>query len=181
MPWGEDDMATDRDEQQRQQQELEEIRRSFAEMGARMGSLFEPAEPGDEPEPSPSSSRPALPAPPAAAPARPRWWWAGALVALFLAGTAFGWILPKGDDGGSDVPLVTQAPSTTTPASGGTPPPVSTVIKTVKSVPPECVDTAELADEVISRLNRNQRDNALAVMLRDYTIASQACRREASS
>ena len=37
-------MATDRDEQQRQQQELEEIRRSFAEMGARMGSLFEPAE-----------------------------------------------------------------------------------------------------------------------------------------
>ena len=52
-------MATDRDEQQRQQQELEEIRRSFAEMGARMGSLFEPAEP-DEPEPAPQSERPAL-------------------------------------------------------------------------------------------------------------------------
>jgi hypothetical protein len=43
------------------------------------------------------------------------------------------------------------------------------------------VDAAELADEVISRLNRNQRDNALALALRDYTIASQACRREASS
>ncbi|HEV3400120.1 MAG TPA: hypothetical protein VG693_12610 [Actinomycetes bacterium] len=42
-------MATDRDEQQRQQRELEEIRRSFAEMGARMGSLFDPAE-GDEAE-----------------------------------------------------------------------------------------------------------------------------------
>ena len=173
-------MATDRDEQQRQQQELEEIRRSFAEMGARMGSLFEPAGPGDEAEPSSSSSRPALPAPPAAAPARPRWRWAGALVALFLAGTAFGWILPKSDGGGSDVPPVTQAPSTTTPAKGATPPPVSTVIKTVKSVPEECVNTAELADEIIARLNRNQRDKTLALALTDYTVASQACRREAS-
>jgi hypothetical protein len=170
-------MATDRDEQQRQQQELEEIRRSFAEMGARMGSLFEPTEPGDEPAlPSSSSSRPALPAPPAAAPARPRWWWAGALVLLFLAGTAFGRILPEGD-GGSDVPPVTQPPPSTAAAK----PPVSTVIKTVKSVPESCVDASELADEIISRLNRNQRDNALALDLTDYSVASQACRREASS
>jgi hypothetical protein len=168
-------MATDRDEQQRQQQELEEIRRSFAEMGARMGSLFEPAE-LDEHQPSP---RPALPpAPPVAAPARPRWIWAGALALLFLAGTAFGWILPN-NDGGSEAPPATQAPSTTA-AQAATPPPV-TVIRTKKSVPDECVDTAELADEVIARLNRNQRDNALALALRDYSVASQACRREASS
>jgi len=170
-------MATDRDEQQRQQRELEEIRRSFAEMGARMGSLFEPTEVDDEHQPSP---RPALPAPPAAAPAapaRPRWIWAGALALLFLAGTAFGWILPK-DNGGSDTPPATQAPPTTVQAK---PSPPSTVIKTVKSVPEECVDTAELADEVIARLNRNQRDNALALDLRDYSVASQACRREASS
>jgi hypothetical protein len=173
-------MATDRDEQQRQQQELEEIRRSFAEMGARMGSLFEPTEPGDEPAlPSSSSSRPALPAPPAAAPARPRWWWAGALVLLFLAGTAFGRILPEGD-GGSGVPPVTQPPPTTAPAKGPTGPPVSTVIKTVKSVPEACMETAELADEIISRLNRNQRDKTLALDLTDYTVASQACRKEAS-
>ena len=170
-------MATDRDEQQRQQRELEEIRRSFAEMGARMGSLFEPTEVDDEHQPSP---RPALPAPPAAAPAapaRPRWIWAGALALLFLAGTAFGWILPK-DNGGSDTPPATQAPPTTVQAKPSRP---STVIKTVKSVPEECVDTAELADEVIARLNRNQRDNALALDLRDYSVASQACRREASS
>jgi hypothetical protein len=51
----------------------------------------------------------------------------------------------------------------------------------VKSVPEECVDTAELADEIISRLNRNQRDNTLALDLTDYSVASQACRREASS
>jgi hypothetical protein len=171
-------MATDRDEQQRQQRELEEIRRSFAEMGARMGSLFEPTEVDDEHQPSP---RPALPVPPAAAPAappaRPRWIWAGALALLFLAGTAFGWILPK-DDGGPEAAPTTQAPPTTVQAK---PSPPSTVIKTVPSVPEECVDAVELANEVISRLNRNQRDNALALMLTDYSVASQACRREASS
>jgi hypothetical protein len=172
-------MATDRDEQQRQQRELEEIRRSFAEMGARMGSLFEPTEPDDEHQPSPRS---ALPAPPAAAPAappRPRWFLAGALVLLFLAGTGFGWVLSRGD-GGSDNPPPTQAPPTTA-AQAAAPPPPSTVIKTVPSVPEECVDAAELADEVIARLNRNQRDNDLALDLRDYSVASQACRREASS
>jgi hypothetical protein len=167
-------MATDRDEQQRQQQELEEIRRSFAEMGARMGSLFEPTDTDDELQPSP---RPALPAPPAAAPGRPRWPWAGALALLFLAGTAFGWILPKGD-GGPEAPPVTQAPPTTVQAKAPSPP--STVIRTVASVPEVCVDAIELANRIVSDLNRNQRDNDLALAVTDYGVASQACRREAS-
>jgi hypothetical protein len=178
-------MATDRDEQQRdqlrQQRELEEIRRSFAEMGARMGSMFEPAEP-DEAERS--HQPPTLPAPPVAAsspsgiPARARGWLAAALVLLFVAGTAFGYLL-KGD-GGSGSPSSTGATAATTPARVATQRPPATVIKTVPSVPETCKDTAELADEVISRLTRNIRDNRLAEMLRDYTIASQACRREAS-
>ena len=175
-------MATDRDEQRRQQRELEEIRRSFAEMGARMGSMFEPAE-GEEPQ----RPRPPVlpPAPPVAAsspfgiPARPRWWWAAALVLLFVAGTAFGYILPKGD-GGSGSPSPSGTPTATSQAPATAPPPPETVIKTKTSVPETCVETAELADEVISRLNRNDRDNRLALALRDYTIASQACRREAS-
>ena len=86
-------------ERQRQQRELEEIRRNFAETGARTGSLFEPAEP-EEPERSP---RPLLPpAPPVAASsplgilARSRWWWAAALTLLFLVGGLFGWLL-RGD------------------------------------------------------------------------------------
>jgi hypothetical protein len=174
-------MATDRDEQRRQQRELEEIRRSFAEMGARMGSMFEPAE-GEEPQ---RPRQPVLPpAPPVAASspfgirARPRWWWAAALVLLFIAGTAFGYILPKGD-GGSGSPSPSGAPTATSQAPATAPPPPETVIKTKTSVPETCVETAELADEVISRLNRNDRDNRLAEMLRDYTINSQACRREA--
>jgi hypothetical protein len=47
-------------------------------------------------------------------------------------------------------------------------------------VPAACVDAADLADEVISRLNRNERDNRLAAALRQYTIASRDCRRAAT-
>jgi hypothetical protein len=69
-------------------------------------------------------------------------------------------------------------------ASGSAPSPaVSTAVATTQpkaETPEACLDAAELADEVISRLTRNIRDNRLAEMLRDYTIASQACRREAS-
>jgi hypothetical protein len=178
-------MATDRDEQQRdqqrQQQELEEIRRSFAEMGARMGSLFEPME-ADEPEPAQQVALPApsvTPATPAPGvfQARPGWWWAGLLALLFVAGTAFGWFLPRGGDDPAEAPPPQATTATTAPKATATQP---TRTRTVVSVPEACVDAAELADEVISRLNRNDRDNRLALALRDYTIASQACRREAS-
>jgi hypothetical protein len=172
-------MATDRDEQlheqQRQRQELEEIRRSFAEMGARMGSLFEPAE-LDEPEPAPQPQRQALPGPPPAPPllaGRPRWWWTAALMLLFLVGGLFGYLL-RGD-GGSAPP---SSSMTAPPVAEKAPP--ETVIRTETSVPEVCLDTAELGDEVIARLTRNQRDNRLFPALRKYTIASQACRREAS-
>jgi hypothetical protein len=179
-------MATDRDEQQRdQQQELEEIRRSFAEMGARMGSLFEPAEAAD-PEPAQQAALPAPPATPVTpvtpAPgvfqARPGWWWAGLLALLFVAGTAFGWLLARGGDDPEAAPPPQATTATTAPQVTTTQPTVRG--PTVVSVPEECVDAAQLADEVISRLNRNDRDNRLALALRDYTIASQACRREAS-
>ena len=173
-------MATDRDEQQRdqQRQELEEIRRSFAEMGARMGSLFEPAG-ADEPEPAQQAALPAPPATPAPGvfQARPRWWWAVLLALLFVAGTAFGLLLPWGGDGPDEAPPPQATTATTAPQASTT---QTTRVRTVVSVPEACVDAAELADEVISRLNRNDRDNRLALALRDYTIASQACRREAS-
>ena len=162
-------------ERQRQQRELAETRRTFAEMGARMGSLFEPAD-ADEPKPAPPSEQRALPAPPAAPPlvaGRPRWWWAAALTLLFLVGGLFGWLL-RGE-GGSEPP-----PSPTTVAAAVPPAPPETVIRAKTSVPEACLDTARLGDEVIARLTGNQRDNRLFPALRKYTIASQACRREAS-
>jgi hypothetical protein len=70
-------------------------------------------------------------------------------------------------------------------ANGSAPVPATSTVAATRpaiqaKVPDTCVDSVELADEVISRLNRNIRDNRLAEMLRDYTIASQACRRAAS-
>ena len=67
-------------------------------------------------------------------------------------------------------PAPTVVPTTT----------VAAALRTVTSVPEACIDTTELADEVIARLNRNVRDERLFLALREYTIASQACRREAS-
>jgi len=167
-------MATDRDEQQRQQQELEEIRRSFAEMGARMGSLFEPP---DTQEPERAQGPSALPPAPPAERKRPRWQLVGAAVLLVLLGTGFGWALAQGGGDGAPPSASATAPTTAAPPPTTAPP---SKPRTVVSVPEQCVETAELADEVISRLNRNQRDNRLFLALRDYTIASQACRKEAS-
>jgi hypothetical protein len=164
-------MATDRDEQHRQQQELDEIRRSFAEMGARMGSLFEPAE-AEAPE---GATTPVLPPAPAVERGRPRWQLVGMALLLVLLGTLFGWALAQGGD--DDAPP-RAATATTAPAEPSTT--TAPRVVTRVSVPEQCVETAELADEVISRLNRNVRDERLFLALRDYTIASQACRREAS-
>jgi hypothetical protein len=164
-------MATDRDEQQRQQQELEEIRRSFAEMGARMGSLFEPAETD---EPRRAASPAVLPPAPPVERRRPSWRLVAAAVVLLSVGTAFGWVLSPD---GADSPAPAASPTTAVvPTTTAKPPPPQTVV----NVPEQCVETAELGDEVISRLNRNIRDERLFLALRDYTIASQACRREAS-
>jgi hypothetical protein len=169
-------MATDRDEQQRQQRELEEIRRSFAEMGARMGSLFDPVDP-DEQEVPQQSAQPAAPAGPlpVGLQGRPRWWWAAALALLFIAGTAFGWILPKG---GADPGPAVAPPQTTTATTAV--PRTTVATRTVVSVPAVCLEAAELADEIISALTANERDNRLALNLRDYSVANQACREEAS-
>jgi hypothetical protein len=170
-------MATDRDEQQRQQQELEEIRRSFAEMGARMGSLFEPAEIEQEAEPA-QAALPAPPAAPSTAPERPRWWAAAVLALVFLAGGLVGFILPISQ---SDDPDSSAAPpSVTTPSTRAQAAAPATAPRTKTSVPEECLEAAELADEIISRLNRNIRDNRLATALVEFTAANQACRKEAS-
>jgi hypothetical protein len=158
------------DDQQDQHRELEEIRRGFVEMGARMGSLFEPAELDEQEQPAA-----AAPAPPPPAPARPRRWLAAALVLAFVAGGAFGYILPKGQSDNPDsppplAPTLTRAQVTIPPASP----------RTRTSVPEACLQTANKGDEVIARLVANIRDNRLNLALKDYTTASQACRKEAS-
>jgi hypothetical protein len=76
-----------------------------------------------------------------------------------------------------------QEPVNTAPVATGSTvePRATTPASTFQTrVPEECLDAAELADEVIARLNRNQRDARLALALQDYSVASQACRREAA-
>jgi len=135
-----------------------------------MGSLFEPAEPEQ-------AEQPVL-LPPPAAPARPRWWRPAALALLFVAGIGFGYVLPNGAAGEPDSPPPPSATPVTSRAQSATPPPAPP--RTKVSVPEECLETAEWGDEVISRLNRKIRDDRLVLALREYTTASQACRKEAS-
>jgi hypothetical protein len=68
----------------------------------------------------------------------------------------------------------------TNPAATAAASTVATAPKIQIQVPQACLDAQELADEVISRLDRNDRDQRLFSAMRDYTIASQACRRAAS-
>jgi hypothetical protein len=98
------------------------------------------------------------------------------LLLVLALGVAIGIVVRPGQDSG---PL-TPAPTTRAATTAAVPPSTTIVIQTRTSVPEQCIETAELADEVIARLNRNVRDERLFLALRDYTIASQACRRASS-
>jgi hypothetical protein len=75
----------------------------------------------------------------------------------------------------------TSPTASTAPTAAATPSTTRPQMRTVASVPPACIDAADLADEVISKLDRNDRGQRLFSALRDYTIASQACRKAAAS
>jgi hypothetical protein len=171
-------MAADRDAQRR---ELEEIRRKFTEMGARVGSLFEP---GPDDDHHPHDSREAVPA--GTAPGRPgspapaavsRLLAVAAVVVALLVGTGLGYVLPRA--GAKDAPRAPAAqPPVSTPAA-----PVSSLAGQPRSrtvVPPACLETARKGDLTIHLYTINVRDRRLVQALKAYTLASQACRREAS-
>ena len=97
------------------------------------------------------------------------------LLLVMALGTVLVVAVQRGPATGPSATVPTARAATTTV-------PPSTVVetRTVTSVPEQCIEMAELADDVISRLNRKIRDERLFLALRDYTIANQACRREAS-
>jgi hypothetical protein len=167
-------MATNPEEPpiEQQRRELEEIRRKFAEVGERLGSAFEPMPPEDlQPRPQP------LPAPAPERPTRPRWQWVAAAV-LLLVGTGFGYALPRA---GSNDPPAPPPQTTAPPAPPSTqPPPAAPGPRTVPSVPDACLETARWGDEMVHLFTINDRSRRLAEALKAYTLASQACRKEAS-
>jgi hypothetical protein len=159
-----DDAGDSREEQQR---ELEEIRRSFEEIGIKVGS-FEPAQPNGS-----SARQPALPAPAAAAqppPAmgRPTWVLALVVVACLLLGGGFGYLLHR-------PAAATIQPTAISIVTRPVPDPQIRVV-----APPACLQTAQRGDELIALLTSNVRDRRLDSALKAYTLASQACRKEAS-
>ena len=171
-------MATDREEQQRR--ELEQIRRDFAEIGQRVGSMFEPAQQDRGRTPN-GNGRSAPPAPTAPATAevqpeatsrqRPTW--------AVTAAIALGCLLI-----GSGLTLLASGPA----ANEAGPPRTSIVIREVPSrtppkvvVPDACLRTTQLGDQTVNWLIENrERTRRLTEILRAYTRASQACREEAS-
>jgi hypothetical protein len=162
-------MANDNASDRRQRRELEEIRRKFHEVGARLGSAFEPASPAEQQGP-----RALPPAPPLDQPARPGWQWLAAVVLIFALGTGLGYLLPR--SGGDPQPSPPPQPSATTLAA----PRTTTAAAASAVAPPACLQTARRGDETIALLVRNIRDRRLARALKAYTLASQACREEAS-
>ena len=98
------------------------------------------------------------------------------LLLVLALGVAIGIGVQRSQDSGPLTPVQTARSATTTAVPSST----AARIQTRTSVPEQCLETAELADEVIAKLNRNVRDERLFLALRDYTIASQKCRREAS-
>jgi hypothetical protein len=130
-----------------------------------------------DPAPEEPDGQPAPSAPATSLLRRPQRRLALAVNLLLVLALGVGFLV--GVQRGKDLGHLTQVP--TPSASTAVPSPTRPVpARTVTSVPEQCIKAAELADEAISRLNRNVRDERLFLALRDYTIASQACRREAS-
>jgi hypothetical protein len=162
-------MATDASDRERQRRELEELRRQFAEVGKRI-SAFEPATPNEHRERSLVLTRSI--APPATQPAPPRWLVA-AVALLFVLGIGVGYALPRA---GSNHPPPPPAPSTAQPPLRAQP----QQPQPVPSVPQACLDTARKADQMIYLFTINDRSRRLVRALKAYTLASQACRQQAS-
>jgi hypothetical protein len=161
------------DREERQRRELEETRRSFAEIGTRVGSLFEPAQQREAREAE--HEEPAGPVKLAveAAPAGrrvPSWAVAAVLVlavVCLLVGGGLGYLLHR-------------------PAAANAQPAASTITRPVPEpqprvvAPPACLQTAQRGDELIALFTSNVRDRRLDSALKAYTLASQACRKQAS-
>jgi hypothetical protein len=171
---------------EQQQRELEEIRRSFQEIGVKVGSMFEPAQHNgagtDKPPPAPAttaeSATPARPTTPLG-PRLVMGWPVRVLVPVLavvclLLGGGLGYLLHR-PTAASSLPTATSPPTATSVVTRVVPGP-----QTRSVAPPACLQTAQRGDELIDLFTRNIRDRRLSLALKNYTLASQACRKEAS-
>jgi hypothetical protein len=167
-------MATDAGDHEQQRRELEEIRRQFAEVGKRTGSAFEPPSPEENRDRplalAPPTTRPDERPPSPGWPTRPRWQWLAAVALLFVFGIGLGYALRVGTNESPPPPSTARPPVSTQPQQP----------QAVASVPEACLETARRGDEVVHLFTVNDRSRRLALALKAYTLASQACRKAAS-
>jgi hypothetical protein len=157
-----------------QQQELQELRRQFAEVGKRI-SAFEPASADEHRErPLVLAGRIALPAKQLAL---PRWRLVAAVALIFVFGAGVGYALPRV---GSNHAAPPPAPSTARPPLSVSVQPQQPQPQPVASVPQACLETARRGDELVYLFTVNDRSRRLVQALKAYTLASQACRQQAS-
>ena len=114
-----------------------------------------------------------IPDPPAAR-RRPPWPWLAGLVAVFALGIAVGQVVVQPSPRPAPPASSQAAPAASTPLSSAAPAPQA-------SVPPSCLVTAQRADVLIDLLVRKARGIEVTRALHEYTLASQTCRKEASS
>ena len=159
---------------ERQQRELEELRRQFAEISKRTGSAFEPASPDEHRERSlalvPPTTRPDERPPSPEWPTRPRWHWLAAVALLFVFGIGLGYALRAGTNESPPPPSTARPPVSTQPQQP----------QAVARVPEACLETARRGDEMVHLFTVNDRSRRLAEALKAYTLASQACRKAAA-
>jgi hypothetical protein len=165
-----DDAGERREQQQR---ELEEIRRSFQEIGVRVGA-FEPAQYNG----SGGNQPPSAPASPVASRSMMGWplgVLAVVVVVCLLLGGGLGYLLHR-PTAAAQMPAAAEMPTTSIVTRVVPSPPPPRVV-----VPPACLETARRADELMDLFTRKVRDRRLSLALKAYTLASQTCRKEASS
>ena len=92
---------------------------------------------------------------------------------IFVLGTGFGYALPRA---GSNDPPPPPAPSTARPPPRAQP----QQPQPVPSVPQACLETARKGDEMVHLFTIKDRSRRLVKALKAYTLASQACRQQAS-
>jgi hypothetical protein len=95
-----------------------------------------------------------------------------AVAVALLVGVGLGYLLPH---------QRARAPAAAPPPPAGTQAPTSTVaVRVVTRVPSSCLEAARKGDLTIHLYTINVRDRRLVEALKAYTLASQACRKEAS-
>src|SRR6266536_3110306 len=184
--------ADDSNPEEQQRRELEEIRRSFTEIGVRMGSLFEPAQQNGKETPEAGTPEAGTPEAGTHDPKAPRPRVRDAQVPRLKARGSRApkakALEPKAPEPKALEPRAPKSKASDVQAPESKAPDVQAPEPEAREAePPAVVSPAVVSppagrqgDQTIDLLLRNVRDHSLSLTFKAYTEASQTCRKEAS-